>query len=230
MSEDRELNPGWLGSTEGSPQPSSHAGGAIDAERLLQNCLPEVLTFDRDQLFFQAGFAAGSAKRSLRLFWPSAAAAMLLVSIGLGVALHNQARSIAGLETALATAQNMQGATGLATSGATAGSSSSVPGVPSHGDSTVGQASSGTSVDDTDRLFADDRLRHWQRLASPAPLPPGRLTALGWEQLPAEMGNGDWGMGNVDRPTTQGMKINPDSSPPRRPATYLELLRTYGEG
>ena len=219
MSKDRELNSGWLGSTEGSPQHASSGNSPSDVEKILQGCALESLQFNRDDLFFQAGIAAGRRSGGLRFFWPSAAAALLLVSIGLGVALHNQSRSIVGLETALAAVQQFPDAT--------AGSPSSVPGLATLGGSTAEQASSGTQDDFEARPFADDRLRHWQRLASPAPLPPGRLTAMGW----TEIGNGDWGMGNAaSREPSEPTDHKQQSSPVHRPATYFELRQSYSEG
>jgi hypothetical protein len=189
----------------------------------LQSCLPEALAVDHEQLFFQAGFAAGSAKRSMRLFWPSAAAAMLLLSIGLGVALYRQAMAVDDLQTLLASARSSPGqAVGPIQNAANAAND-----LPAKPQTQVLNA----AVDINDRLFSDDRLRRWQRLASPAPLPPGRLTALGWEQLPAEMAS--WGMGNGGSSRSRSSiesESERDSRLPHRPATYLELLRLYQEG
>ncbi len=78
-----------------------------------------------------------------------------------------------------------------------------------------------------DRFFTDRQQRAWLRLASAAPLPPGRLTAAGWETMPGEQRSGEWGVENGE---SEGKRsINPDA-PPRRPATYLELMRQQGEG
>jgi len=51
---------------------------------------PEGLATNRDELFFQAGYAAGSRHRSAQFFWPAAAASLLFVSLGLAAALAHQ--------------------------------------------------------------------------------------------------------------------------------------------
>jgi hypothetical protein len=187
-------------------------------ERMLRELEPQRLEVSRDELFFQAGFAAGVKNRSRRFFWPAIAAA-LLVACG-GMAAFGL-RQRAALQTALAIAEQRP------STGGTAGSPSS--GEPSaiSDAHTAGRASSGTPtwLDNTligsNKLASDERLRDFRRLISPAPLPPGRLTAGGWQEARAEMGNVG---GRPDRSEEN------ESLPPRRPATYLELLHRYQEG
>src|SRR5262245_19190496 len=76
---------------------SSGGGLPPDLEQTLSKLEPEAVRVNRDELFFQAGYAAGRAcslspgeRGPRRYFWPSAAAAMLLISFGLAAALIQQ--------------------------------------------------------------------------------------------------------------------------------------------
>ncbi len=214
MSEERELNGGNPG------------GDSIDVESMLRRCSPGELQVNRDALFFEAGFAAGSASRRVKLFWPGAAAAMLLMSLGLGTALYQQIQATRDLRGLLAAAENPNGAG--------AASSSRAPEINSIGFSTTGQATSGSpgqANSNRDRMFSEQRMRHWQRLASAEPLPPGKLTALGWEP-----GQNENGVGlSKPRPSGSGSanhdsQSDRDPGTPRQPPTYLELMRRYQQG
>jgi hypothetical protein len=84
--------------SENTPMNSSDAlqsGGA----RTLARLELEPLTVNRDELFFQAGYAAGLGARSLPRFWLSTAAALLLICLGLAAALieHSASSPRAGL-------------------------------------------------------------------------------------------------------------------------------------
>ena len=179
----------------------------VNVERILSELEPQPLAISRDELFFQAGFAAGSRRHTVRLFWPSAVAALLLISCGLGAALvwqNNSPRSSVAVLT--------------------------LPS-PMLGENSELAAKPQTDMerDVNNRFLVDFRQRGWQRLASAAPLPSGRLTATGWQELPPEMRR-------VERRVENGTGES-DSSPstdrefsPQHPATYLELMRQQGEG
>ncbi len=212
MSEDRSLN-----------ADAEFGDGPSEIVRLLQGCSPDALEIDRQKLFFDAGFAAGAANRPVRVFWPLVAAAMLLVSIGLGATVYRQAGAVENLQTLLAAAKNVRG-TPAAASRLVKDSS-----VDLH---TKPKANDTAAINFKDRSAFDERSRSMQRLASSAPLPPGRLTALGWEQLPDEMRNAEWEGRHQEGPgRSPASKANRefDSRPPH-PPTYFELLRHYQEG
>lgn len=143
----------------------SAGGRSIDPEQiLLCNLQPQALEVNRDELFFQAGFAAGISHRSrFRLFWPSATAALLLVSIGLGSVLAWQVNSASALRMGVAAQQNSS-------------------------DHEAARLADGERAD-SGELPSDQRQRVWQRLASLTPLPAGYLTARGWVETPTETGN-----------------------------------------
>ncbi len=187
-------------------------------ERMLRELEPQRLEIPRDELFFQAGYAAGAKNRSRRFFWPAIAAALLIACGGTAAfSLHQHFE----LQTALAIAEQRPSMGGTADS-----PSSGEPSAISDAH-TAGLASSGTPMwlDNTligsNKLASDERLRDFRRLFSPAPLPPGRLTAGGWQEARAEMGN----VGG--RPDLSGEN---EPLPPHRPSTYLELLHSYQEG
>ena len=165
MSETRDLN-----STGSAP---------TDPEQLLKNLTPQPLELNRDDLFFRAGYDAGARHSRLSLAWPSTAAALLMVSIGLSAALVHQTTTLPDATADL--------------------------GVPSG--ATAALPSSAT----------DQRLRDWQRLASPSSPPPGKLTALGWIESATAS------------PTDQPQPENKPSPSLRHPPTYFELLRNYRE-
>src|SRR5262249_16380114 len=76
-----------------------------DSLRMLHDLVPQPLDADRDELFFQAGFAAGRNHRRAGYFWPSTAAALLLVCAGLGVAVVSDAVSMNRMQQELASVQ-----------------------------------------------------------------------------------------------------------------------------
>jgi hypothetical protein len=158
MSEDIQMN-----SPDGLPR---------IAERALARLEPEPLAVSRDDLFFQAGYAAGSRKRTIRFLWPSAAAALLLVSIGLAAALAHQI-----IRSSLAPGQ-------------TIAANHSPSGRSNESVANTGQRS----------VPADSRSQLWQRLASPTTLPPGQLTAIGWSELPEKAGMGQAVVGGDESP------------------------------
>jgi hypothetical protein len=166
-------------------------------ERMLRELEPQRLEVSRDELFFQAGYAAGAKNRSRRFFWPAIAAALLIAFGGTAVfALRQHSDLLA----ALAVAERP------------------ISPKPVVIDDGAKPQAVGAVVD---RFVADERLRDFRRLFSLAPLPPGRLTAGGWQETRAETGN----VGG--RPDRAG-----ENEPlrPHRPATYLELLHRYQEG
>src|SRR5262245_36155602 len=69
---------------------NSADGVPPNVERILSKLEADPLALDRDELFFQAGYAVGLRNRTTRFLWPSAAAALLLVSVGLIAALAHQ--------------------------------------------------------------------------------------------------------------------------------------------
>jgi hypothetical protein len=123
-----------------------------------------------------------------------------LVSAGLGAALVWQANSIGALRTELAAAER-RFAQNIARNGLDAAQQTD-------------KERSGQ-----DRLLADQRQRGWLRLASANPLPPGRLTAMGWEEMPR----------NQVQEIQPAAAPAPDSASPP-PKTYLELMRLQTEG
>jgi hypothetical protein len=166
-------------------------------EQMLRELEPQRLEVSRDELFFQAGYTAGAKNRSRRFFWPAIATALLIAFGGTAVfALRQHSDLLA----ALASAEPLKAPI-------------SVP----IDDGAKPQA----VIAVVDSNLSDERLRDFRRLISPAPLPPGRLTAGGWQEARAEMGN-------VGR---QGDRSEENESlPSHRPATYLELLHRYQEG
>ena len=121
------------------------------------------------------------------IFWLAIAAALLIACGGTAAfSLHQHFE----LQTALAIAEQRPSMGGTADS-----PSSGEPSAISDAH-TAGLASSGTPMwlDNTligsNKLASDERLCDFRRLFSPAPLPPGRLTAGGWQ----EVAGGKWGM------------------------------------
>jgi hypothetical protein len=172
-----------------------------DGLQILSDLQPQPLEVNRDELLFQAGFAAGKNHRGTRYFWPSAVAALLLVCVGLGARVISDVISMNRMHQEIAASKN----------------------APTQ---TIAQSEpeAGQQTDETrtyhDRFFTDRQQRAWLRLASAAPLPPGRLTAAGWEDMPQSAISGQ---------SKDNLPDKPDA-PPHRPATYLELMRTQGEG
>jgi hypothetical protein len=175
---------------------NSADGVPPDVERILSKLEAEPLAVNRDELFFQAGHAAGSCNRTSRFLWPSAAAALLLVSVSLAAALaHQIIRS--DLAPGQALAVNQAPPQPLAAS-APATAELSVP--------------------------ADSRSQLRQRLASATILPRGRLTAIGWLELPDRVDSGQSAAGSEDSAArSQG-------GTPHGPSTYLELMRSQNKG
>jgi hypothetical protein len=182
----------------------------VDVERILSELEPQPLSINRDELLFQAGIAAGSRRRTAGLFWPSAVAALLLISCGLGTALVWQVVSIDSLKAALAVTEQSV--------------TQNISQSNSHARSQLD-----VEHDFSDRLSIELQQRRWLGLASTASLPPGRLTAMGWQELPAEMRNEYWGIGNRLQRQQSDSSVEPEAAP-HRPATYLELMRMQREG
>jgi len=137
-------------------------------QRVLSKLEAEPLAVNRDELFFQAGFAAGSRKRTARFFWPSAAAALLLMCAGLVAALLSQGNRTASTAKQQAFALNLPD-----------------------------QQSAQEAPARTERTVVGElQSRLWQRLASTAPLPPGQLTAIGLTEMPARADRGGWAAGD----------------------------------
>jgi len=200
MSENREVNVPF----------NDHNDLPPDVSRILGGLNPQPLEVNRDELFFQAGFAAGRSGRASRYFWPLAVAAMVMACVGLGAMLIWQARSIRELQTELAVAERAD-AQSIARSGTTA------------------KPQADGERYDGERFLINERQRGWQRLALLAPLPPGRLTALGWEESPRGLRSGQWEMGDATGELESSRSAQPETAP-RRPATYLELMRQQREG
>ncbi|HTQ38820.1 MAG TPA: hypothetical protein VMJ32_07315 [Pirellulales bacterium] len=178
-----------------------------ETARILGQLQPEPLEINRDELFFQTGLAMGTRRHASPHIWPAVAAALLLVSIGLSMVVVRQHGAILSLQT---------GATGFASAGPSA------------------DAESNSRFAASDPRFPSQQQRDWLRLASAAPLPPGRLTAAGWEALPPDSTDAARAATvrerNANPPTGDSPdSTNPDSTP-HRPATYLELMRLQREG
>lgn len=172
MSETRDLN--------------SSGDSAADPERWLRDLMPQPLEVNRDDLFFRAGFAAGARSRSVSLAWPSAAAALLLVCLGLGTALVRQNIHSSSASPSLVAKEQTEMAA---------------------------QAPLASTAWKNDQRSLD-----WLRSMSAA-TSPGKLTALGWIDSPPAKG--------IDHHESER---KPNSSSPRQPPTYFELLRAYQEG
>jgi hypothetical protein len=172
---------------------TSADGVPPNIQRILAKLEAEPLAVNRDELFFQAGYASGWSSRTSRFFWPSAGAALLFVSVGLAAVLaHHIIRS--GLAPGHAVAVNQAPPQPLAESV----SDNAQPSMP-----------------------ADSRSRLWQRVVSSTALPRGQLTAIGWSEPPAKAGSGQSAVGSDE---------SPQDSSPRRPSTYLELMRSHNRG
>jgi hypothetical protein len=173
-------------------------------ERMLRELTPERLEVSRDELFFQAGFAAGARNRTRRFLWPAIAAALVIACGGLtAYSLRQRSELLA----ALAAASDLKAPI-----------------------SVVAEESTKPQTDAivVDRALDFERQRDWRWLISSAPMPSGRLTAGGWQEARAELGNAQVPMGNDAEPRPSGSGA--DSSTPHRPATYRELMQRYQEG
>jgi hypothetical protein len=182
-----------------------------DFERMLRELTPERLEVSRDELFFQAGYAAGARNRTHHFIWPAIAAALL---IGCGGLAAYSLQQHSELLAALATASDLKAPIAVALEEV---------------------AKPRTDAVVVDRALAIERQRDWRWLISSAPMPPGRLTAGGWQAARADVGNAEWGMGNGESiPFSRDAKGSApsatDSNSPHRPATYRELLQRYQEG
>ena len=70
-------------------------------ERMLRELAPERLEVSRDELFFQAGYAAGARNRSRRFIWPAIAAALVIACGGLAAySLQQHSELLASLAAA----------------------------------------------------------------------------------------------------------------------------------
>jgi hypothetical protein len=172
-----------------------------EVARAFAGLTPEPLEMDRDELFFQAGFAAGARGRTRR-YAPMVAAALLLVSCGLGAAMIWQ---------------NVMLRSPLTLPSPTRGEDSEVA------------AARDAERENTNRLLSSDAsLRQLLRADSSRDLLAGRLTARGWVEDSEQMGNREWAVRNsLQKKASDNL---PDAAPVRRPATYLELLRSQQEG
>jgi hypothetical protein len=135
-------------------------------QRVLSKLEAEPLAVNRDELFFQAGYAAGVSSlsfgeragvrgQSRRHLWPAAAAALLLVSLTLAAALVHQ---------------------------------SGFWRTRTHDSYQIATAGQIPRIDGKDE--------RWQLLASPAAKSAGRLTATGWIETPEGTRDGERGVGN----------------------------------
>jgi hypothetical protein len=129
----------------------------LDVARILAGLDPEPLRIERDELFFRAGFAAGSRSHSSVRLWQATAAALLIACIGLSAAAFRQVI--------------------IPTSDSNTVALVKPP---------VADSPTIASKNPIDPSPADLRTRKWQQLASADMLPPGRLTALGWSELSSE--------------------------------------------
>lgn len=201
----------------------------LEIEATLQGLLPEGLTIDRDQLFYRAGYVAakasltsdvGDSPRSfLRVkIWPAAAAALLLVSVGLGLSFYRQSVDIKSLRTALAVQEEeMLAASRGRVSPRREEAANDLAESVHESSAALARVSERRDHGDENILY-NRRARELQRLASTEPLPPGRLTALGWRELsPEELAT--WS--SEDSPAMEKTK-QPRS---QRANTYWELLR-----
>ncbi|HZZ29451.1 MAG TPA: hypothetical protein VFE46_15745 [Pirellulales bacterium] len=179
-----------------------------EVARMMDQLHPEPLQINRDELFFQAGRAAASSRHTTRHVWPAAAAALFVIGVGLCAALVLQGRTIDSLRLALADSPTVG------------------PRVAQNNLDVQPQAS--LAQYNGDRFLAHSQL-NWLRLASATPLPPGRLTAMGWEELPPEAVQAESAIESMlpDSPSNRSAEPN---STPHRPATYLELMRQQREG
>ena len=176
------------------------AGGGQNTERLFGELQLEPLEVNRDELFFQAGVAVGARKHSRHRFLLIANAALIFLCVGLGALLIRQ------------TAVNK----------VTQGESVAMESAPARQNSV-----SNLNAGDTQLQPDVRRLLQWDRLTSKGALPPGHLTAAGWQEEPLEMGSAEWGAGN------ESSKRQSDSDSDKwqhRPATYLDLMRMQKEG
>jgi len=182
-----------------------------DFERMLRELAPERLEVSRDELFFQAGYAAGARNRSRRFIWPAIAAALVIACGGLtAYSLRQRSELIA----ALASASDLKAPVSVVA---------------------VESTKPQTDAIVVDRALDIERQRDWRWLISSAPMPPGRLTAGGWQEARADISNGEWGTSSGEsnqfsRDAKRSAPSDTDSSTPHRPATYRELLQLYQEG
>lgn len=167
-----------------------NGGEPADIERTLRTLVPAPLNFEREDLFFRAGVALGHARQSPQMIWPSIAAALAVLCAGLGTTVYHQSS-----ELRLAS--------------------------DSHGrPSTIAQSVEVPAANRSDlKSFSTSATETaLARLASPAPLEPGRLTAAGWI---------------VTSPDERDDSTQTDrQSPPqtRQPRNYRDLLQTELEG
>ena len=220
MSERSDLNP------PDQPQPDGWHGQAKSARaeipQIITDLQPQALEVNRDELFFQAGYAAGSNSGGMPKMWPVAAAALLLISVGLASALTYQTMALHSTQYALKWMDKSQATIAVNAANPPLGRELGTE------RQAAAEAVDNQSSFQSYRIGLDERSLRWQRLASPAPLPPGRLTAMGWE--PRQVRNGEWGVGNERNERPPNSDEPPASSKPHRPSTYLDLLRLQQEG
>jgi hypothetical protein len=183
-----------------------------DIESLLRSLSPESLSVNRDELFFQSGYAAGAKTKGTRLFWPSAAASLLVVCIGLGVAVQRQT---VALHSALASAERGTSAhpSAIVTDDLTKPMSDakSQTGTLTDLDS--------PNLDQNSRsVFEKERLRSWEKLATADFRQRGHLTARGLVVSPEDF--------SEPVSDSSDLPANPSSGP----KTYLELRQQHWEG
>jgi hypothetical protein len=185
---------------------------STDLESLLRSLSPESLSVNRDELFFQAGYAAGAKTKGVRVFWPSVAAALLVTCMGLGVAVQRQT---VALHSALAAAEREPDANRptIATDESTKPTSDrrSQDVAPITSDS-------GTFAQSGQSLFDKQRVRNWEALATANFRRHGQLTARGLVETPEDFPGP--ASGSDELPTM----------PRSQPKTYLELRQLHLEG
>jgi hypothetical protein len=183
-----------------------------DLESLLRSLSPESLSVNRDELFFQAGYAAGAKTKGARLFWPSAAAALLVTCIGLGFAVQRQTTA---LHSALAVVERKAN---TSPSAIVANHSVKPKSAAKTEDVAFAEPKQQNFTQNGQSIFDKQRIRNWEELASANFCRHGQLTAHGLVETSE---------GFLD-PTDHSNEAEP--APRLRPKTYLELRQLHLEG
>jgi hypothetical protein len=183
-----------------------------DVESLLRSLSPESLSVNRDELFFQAGYAAGAKTKGARLFWPSAAAALLVFCIGLGVAVQRQT---VALHSALAAAE--RGANAHPSAVATDNPTKPTSEAKSQ-DVALAEHDHQFLAQNGQSNFDEQRVRDWEKLATANFREHDRLTARGLVESREDF----------LEPASESDEASPELR--SRPKTYFELRQLHLEG